>query len=104
MKKLKDYKIWELRELAEDQKNYKEIERLCCENEAVVECIAHWIQGKPVYIGNIKNMVEALVDIKEAQWPEGKYHILYCDEYHAHRAPECCSSKCWCREEYDKPN
>lgn len=26
-----------------------------------------------------------------------KKHVLGCDEYHAHRAPECCDFGCWCR-------
>lgn len=25
-----------------------------------------------------------------------KKHVLDCDEYHAHVAPKCCSSDCWC--------
>lgn len=24
-------------------------------------------------------------------------HVLGCDEYHAHKAPECCDAVCWCR-------
>lgn len=25
-------------------------------------------------------------------------HKLDCDKYHAHHAPECCASDCWCHE------
>lgn len=24
-------------------------------------------------------------------------HVLGCDEYHQHRAPQCCRETCWCR-------
>lgn len=30
--------------------------------------------------------------------PEEREHVLFCDEYHQHQAPRCCSRECWCRK------
>lgn len=39
--------------------------------------------------------------ILENKWRDAgrpERHLLSCDEYHAHFAPECCDEKCWCRQ------
>jgi len=100
---LEDYRIWELRKLGEDSKNYTLLEELCCKNSVTVRCQMEWdwINREPNYGANVEDMAEALVDIKEDQMrASGKQHSLFCDEYHQHWAPKCCGASCWCQEEY----
>lgn len=104
MKKLEDYKIWELRELGEDPDNYYILERLCCEHLVTVPCEMQLVNDQPNYVADVADMAEALVDVKEDMMRKpGRYHELFCDEYHQHHAPKCCSASCWCKEEYEKP-
>lgn len=43
-------------------------------------------------------MLKARLEKKEEDLhTREKPHILCCDEYHAHQAPNCCSPDCWCR-------
>lgn len=32
----------------------------------------------------------------------GRFHKLYCDEYHLHEPPKCCSDTCWCHSKPDE--
>jgi hypothetical protein len=36
-------------------------------------------------------------DIEAFPPKRGREHVLGCDEYHAHHAPDCCSPSCWCK-------
>ena len=102
MKNLGDYKIYELKEMGEDFECYSTLEKLCCQENVSVMCEMNFFDNKPNYIADVKDMAEALIDIKEERMnSEGKQHILGCDEYHGHHAPKCCSRSCWCQSEYN---
>jgi len=104
MKKLDDYKIYELREMGEDCECYRTLEALCCAENVSVVCEMNFFAGKPNYVADVEDMANALVDIKESRMDtNGKQHVLGCDEYHCHHAPKCCSQTCWCQDEYNAP-
>jgi len=48
---------------------------------------------KPGYPGGFSDETKRV-----AGFALGSEHVLGCDEYHAHHAPECCSTDCWCRK------
>jgi len=48
-------------------------------------------------------LVSALTDFDAQPEPE-REHILGCDEYHQHKAPKCCNTKCWCRKLSPQPD
>jgi len=52
-----------------------------------------WV-GKEV--GDMGDMIERARELDGAE-KTGKPHVLDCDEAHEHRAPKCCSARCWCR-------
>jgi len=41
---------------------------------------------------------EAGIDPQRFARDSSLLHKLGCNEYHAHHAPECCASECWCQQ------
>ena len=44
--------------------------------------------GQDIEIGGLLDKLEKL---------NPRTHVLGCNEYHEHRAPECCQPTCWCQ-------
>jgi len=55
-----------------------------------------WDQGYNTCANCVEMVVRAALAPAPSAPEDARLHILSCDEYHLHHAPECCRSTCWC--------